>query len=869
MSYADAIARGGGTLEAFVRVDGFPYVMGTYASAPTDSWYTDNHFGYHQGLKIDSLRMGCDAHPGECWPDTRGFDVEVFDPDDTLKGELLSLESAVSTELTSGVAATDTTINVVNAADLDASGVAHCHLEAWHYTGKTATTLTGCTRGWYGSQAAEHIYDANSIPECIPDVSNVPVDLVGRRVVVYVGEVVNGALSATTQVWVGWVSHMTETLPGVLRFSVNHILDAVAKGTVFSWMPAGKMRGLYVPNFDGCRWGRVTLNHTSTVDVISDGTATHYESVDELVEDAIAAITAVSNWEMGRSPDGRLWIEYTSTSTTMIPVSCLATDDDGALMHLLGFTQGGDAFELPPAGGRVVADDWPASVFGILNSWIAGLENRIYLRTGEAQYFVESYARAVYEGADNLGAVPIYEVNTTHDYIVVGSFSDFGGATWAGEVLVRGEGGEPRLQQVWGLHSLRLHEAVRLLWSGETYTGAAALGYTAPLRWLAKPCLLDDDVDWDELERLVDTAPVALSTVEYEISEPTELHDVLTGPLVACGIYAYVKNDGTVGWKMAQQPSAAEADVTVDGSWVDAERAPETITSHGIEALLNAAKITFEAQYETDSSFQKKTMFVVDQKSLQRYAGQLARDMLDPLGPLTEEAKELTIYTAPTQVKRLLDSRDEITRHIASTAGGLLSRPRPGARLPVTPQARSLVIGDAILLTCEWLENKATGTTGVTEKVCLVLGWERDFAMKRAVDYLRVMMIDAPPGAISPAARATAWDSGDKKLTFADTDIYHSSADDSDLDYFEAGDAIQVFDEDDASPTVHEPNIDSVDVSAGTITLTSAPGITVPAIVRFQGYIDVTTDQQSEGWVWLADDADGEIQGSRAGYRWA
>lgn len=869
MTYSAAIARGSGVLEVFVRVDGYPYVMGTSPDAPTDSWYTGGGFSYHQGLRVNTLRMGCDARPGECWPDTKGFDCEAEDPDDTLKAQLITLESAVSTEITESLTATATTINVLSTAEFASSGAAHINQEAFAYTGKTATSFTGVTRGYYGSQAVEHIYDADAVPECMPEVVAIPVDLVGRRVVVYAAERQNGTLSATEQVWVGWVSYTTETLPGILRFSVDHILNAVAKGQVFSWMPAGRMRGLYVPNFAGVRWGRVTLNHVSTVDVVTSGTSQHYETVEDLIADAITAITAVANWEMGRAPDGRLWIEYTSTSPSPIRIAGRHIEDDGGLMNILGFTQGNQYFELPPSGGRVVAEEWPASVFGVTNSWLAAIENRIYLRTGEAQYFVESYARIQYKGGDDLGAVPIFDINTTDDYVVVGSHSDFGGVPWAGEVLVRGDDGAPVLAQVWGLHSLRLHEAVRLLWSGQGYSGAPALGYTAPNRWLAKPCLRDGDVDWDELKRLVDAAPSAISTVEYEISEPTDLGEILTGPLVACGIYAYVKNDGTVGWARAVQPSQAEADVSVTASWIDAERVAETTTTHGIESLLNAAKLVFESQYKTDTLFQKKTMFIIDQRSLQRYAGQLARDMLNPLGPLSKQAKELTIYTNPETISRLLDERDEITRHVASTVGGLLSRPRPGCRLPVTPQARSIAIGQAILLTCEWLENKATGATGVTSKVCLVLGWERTFEMKRATDYLRLMMIDDPPGAIAPAARATAWDAGSKTLTFADTGLYHSSEDSTDLDYFEAGDAVQVFAENSATPTVHEPTVGVVNTTAGTMTLTTAPGITVPAIVRFQQYVDCSNDQTSEGWVWVADDADGEVQDTRDGYRWA
>lgn len=869
MTYSEAIARGSGVIEVFIAIDGFPYVCGTSPDAPTDSWYTDGGYSYHQGLDPTTVRFGCDAQPGEVWPETRGADIVVHDPDDTLAALLITEESAAGTELTETLSATATTATVVDTSELASSGVVHVDLEAMSYTGKSATALTGLTRGIYGSAAVEHLYDDTAIPECAPDVLPVPCDLSGRRCVIYAGERRNGVLSATEQVWVGYVSYQTDTMPGEIRFGVDHIIEAVKKGTVFSWLPAGRLRGLYVPNYDGARWGRLTLDYTTALDVVTDETAEFHENIEALVAATITAVTGEADWHMGWTADGRLWIEYAGSASRSISVSALDTEGEGALMYLLGFTQGGARFTIPPAGGRVEAESWPASVFTILSSRITGLEARAYLRSGEAAQFVESYARAEYDGAEDLGAVPILNIDTDDDYLVLAPWSDFGGLPWHGEVMVRGDGPAPIISQTWGLHSLRLHEAVRLMWSGQTYTGALSLGYTAPRRWLARPMLEDGDVDWDELEALMDRVPAVLSTVEYELSEPTDFGEVLTGPLLACGIYAYVKNDGTVGWAMAQAPSALSADSTVTDAILDAERSVELVTARTYRPLVNSLKLVFESQYETDTSFQSKTAYILDTKSIQRYSGQAARDMVDPLGPLSQSARELKIYVAPATVKNVLDHRDEITRHVASTIGGLLSRPRPGVRLAVTPVARTLEIGEAVLLTTQWVRDTATGGMGVSAKVAIVLGWERSFEFGRVVDYLDLMLIDAPPAAISPAARATAWDSGSKTLTFAATDLYCAPEDDSDLDYFTAGDAVLVFAEDNETPSVLEPAIDSVDVDAGTIVLTSAPAISVPAIVRFQQYVDVTARQQIAGWVWLADDSDGQVQDSRTGWRWA
>jgi len=55
-----------------------------------------------------------------------------------------------------GISAADTTITVVSATGFSTAGVVKIQGELITYTGKTATTLTGCTRGRFGTTAATH-----------------------------------------------------------------------------------------------------------------------------------------------------------------------------------------------------------------------------------------------------------------------------------------------------------------------------------------------------------------------------------------------------------------------------------------------------------------------------------------------------------------------------------------------------------------------------------------------------------------------------------------------------------------------------------------------------------------------------------------
>jgi hypothetical protein len=56
---------------------------------------------------------------------------------------------------------------------------------------------------------------------------------------------------------------------------------------------------------------------------------------------------------------------------------------------------------------------------------------------------------------------------------------------------------------------------------------------------------------------------------------------------------------------------------------------------------------------------------------------------------------------------------------------------------------------------------------------------------------------------------------------------------------------------------------------AKTVVLTTAPAITVPVILAFDDYSNCTADQIGEGWVWAADDVDGQIADLVNGRRWA
>jgi hypothetical protein len=82
----------------------------------------------------------------------------------TTSNESLCLvaDTIVGTTLSTDCTSSDTTLNVGDTSNFQSAGYAIIESELIQYTGKTGTTLTGCTRGRYGTVAVNH-YSADPV----------------------------------------------------------------------------------------------------------------------------------------------------------------------------------------------------------------------------------------------------------------------------------------------------------------------------------------------------------------------------------------------------------------------------------------------------------------------------------------------------------------------------------------------------------------------------------------------------------------------------------------------------------------------------------------------------------------------------------
>ncbi len=882
MTHSSAVAAGEGTIELFVRIDGTQYVLGTSTDAPTgNAWYDDNGFSYLQGLRRDPLRVGCRARPGEVWPQIGTFDIEFEDKDETLGQYLKNIKALNLTTLTDSLDEGDSSIAAASTSGFSTNGVAYVDKEAISYIGKNATTFgtVGSTRGHFGSRDTDHIFDANFVPACVPEVADGPgEDLSGRRVVVYAAERVNGALSSTEQRWVGVISGPTEFQPFLVRLPVTHPLEVFAKGTAFSWVPSGRLRGIYVANVEGWRAGRVNLatrtgstwTHTP-VDVVADGTVELFETYEDLIEAVQTEVHAASaDFNFRLESFGRCSAQYNGAADEAAITDLVNPPSGEGAMWLCGFTQesGGvrGTGRLLSGGAWAIAADAPATVYASTTERTAPpYERRLYLHSGEAQYFRESYARIETDDGGSYGAVRIDEVNTVSDYLVVGDSSiDATGDAWPGCVVLRSINAVkwPTVRQAWYLKDLEIHEAIRILWSGEMYAGAPALPYTPPAEWRPSVALHDDDVDWDALKDLVSPLPGALRKIRKLLDGPTEVSEFLTGIMLAAGLYAVVDNEGKATFLKARLPAYGDLETTIDGSYIDGDRCTEVQTDSADDRPLNLIEFTLEDTQGREAFANAQKVLVVNRQSIQRYGIHLARDMADPAAALSKRASSFNLFLDTSELSSLRAIEEALGEHVVNGIMGLLSEPRPTVRLPVAPKASSFEIGDGGYLTTVWVRDPLTGRYGVTGFPVMVAGWERQLG-HNSPDYLTLILVCEVTGMIAPSALATSYDAPSTTLTFADTEIYKLDGDTTDLDYFEAGDEVEGEEHDDETPGTFTAEVQSLSAAHpnGTMTLTNIVGsVVTPCVIRFNTYSNCDADQTGEGWIWIGDDADGLIE---------
>jgi hypothetical protein len=192
---------------------------------------SSNHLGYSTKPIIANRTLAPtygSVTPFEGIASSGHMAVELSDRGGYLAG---LFSSGVETVLTADVEPGDSTINVESTAAFASSGTIRIHREAIDYTGKTATTFTGCSRAQYehvsGVYAPPHRISATGGPEgdgvvAAVRVGTTPLYLEGRYISLYVtaedyaGNPVQDADgNSTWEIWRGIITSVPPSPTGI------------------------------------------------------------------------------------------------------------------------------------------------------------------------------------------------------------------------------------------------------------------------------------------------------------------------------------------------------------------------------------------------------------------------------------------------------------------------------------------------------------------------------------------------------------------------------------------------------------------------------------------------------------------------------
>lgn len=236
-----------------VSVDGVPcdFTAAIDETVPTDAGAID---GRGMLVSVDESATKLDRQKRI---QTGGGFVAVVQDRAGLLDALFAVRSFRTTFITANTSRTATTVNVDNAAALDAAGVVYVGGETIAYTGKTATTLTGCTRGAFGAPAQPHRGGTDNGAS----VYTVPPGWLGRRVrftVVFRDD--SGAIDVSTRETLG--TFRLEAAPvslgeGRWELRCSHLSDEIGRRKLGTGIAEIKTPGTRVVMVDGGAFGRL------------------------------------------------------------------------------------------------------------------------------------------------------------------------------------------------------------------------------------------------------------------------------------------------------------------------------------------------------------------------------------------------------------------------------------------------------------------------------------------------------------------------------------------------------------------------------------------------------------------------------------
>lgn len=296
----DLISREGFSYQWVLAIEGYEYLItdGPAAAAAT-AWAATPWTQALSGLAVmGDFDQSLDAF--EAFATARSLSFSVMDCDDTDRFgiDVARPSFGAKTWLGADIDVNDTTITVKDTANFTSSGTIYIGTERIAYTGKTATTFTGCTRGMYApfnrDGSTSHQYGkTHNLPEydfnvqILPLVTQNPQAFIGRWVGLWMHRKRGGVMDAKAEallVYAGKISDVRDSALGITSVSCTDIIDIVKNATVFNDPLECRVReGMEISIFDRLN---VQISVDGTATVFYDNNLTPgYWTLEQIISD--------------------------------------------------------------------------------------------------------------------------------------------------------------------------------------------------------------------------------------------------------------------------------------------------------------------------------------------------------------------------------------------------------------------------------------------------------------------------------------------------------------------------------------------------------------------------------------------------------
>lgn len=805
MTWTTAIADGSCNFGLWLEIVGFG-VFGTVKHTPTDSWCDEYStegrvYPWLEFDSIDGWREEVDFL--EATLKVSGITPRIVDVDGGMTALFKHYRGGAYTRLGAALPEAWSTITVDDAGEFNSSGLLWINQECCKYTGKTATSFTGVTRGYLGTQDVAHDYNIEVLPPIRPVVGDNTATLVGRRAYLHFAEydTVTDTYSATEIIYRGRVRKGIKVQGGVYTIPIEHISEGL-KQKIGRGLGEAKLFPHTYGYQDAASSNRSignlevkTAATTLAFDVtVTTGTYNEGSLLRELRKKWLTALTGylTTGWfPWIEKPEERVVIRSGTSAGYTISFDVKEHDP----LWCLGFDPG-------PYSKNVDSE-------GL--EWEAQNEARpLMIECGSGHFTIsaEQYGQIrnlsssfVYIPGDGH---PLLRVKSTGDKLIKVAATD---STYpynlmrSNKTIVCKDTKELALRDCVPLGG-QIDNIIAQCYGLESPIASTASRYYAS-------GLLSSDFDFTELSSAYIGQAWSLWNNYHLVTKETEIQRLVGPTLAVLGICPRITDSGKIGWASLEAPTELEANsIEVDSDlWANIEAAK-------IASDINSTPLVNIITVKINSDFLKKGEF-------QDEINCFNIDGLNELG----ETRRLTYETMIKEwyVARADDIADRLNERFTTFHFPIFGRESATVEIPCNWRSKQIKCGDLVKITHELIYDTPRGTIGVTDALGLVVG--RKLALTGGNDILRIRIFSGDPWkAVAPTALATSYSSTSAYMTCSSVSLY-SKTGDTDLTYFTSSSPVNVrlYPYNVSGSTSYLATVTSVVASTKRIYFSSAP----------------------------------------------